>query len=694
MSMYIGVQLRAPDGFEVLAKDCVYHLLTNDARRDRVLLIEFVCRPKRDTHQAKRAKRWTPLPVVRCHVIRRHRFEQALLGGLITRVEPQTAMPPWLGGLSATQLEAHDAQRRRAKQRHDERIDSKLAHMWPLVERAEHVLTADDPFLAIHRHARACIPPQNPTRMRLWFLTYLCFGRNRWALHYPIHDIGRWDRMEKVGRKFGCPSPTRGANAGFGSNDPEMIRKIEAGYREHAAVGRSLVDIYCDSMETQFECATRDDGKGHREVFHPAGEPFPNQEQFMYRVDQRFPLRERRSHKYGAARTRNEFNAPMGPYTESVGSLLERVEADGYVVDEVAEGYRSGSHLPRLVVVRIRCVASGMLVGIGFSVGGERASAYRMAKFCMAIDKVRFCQLFGHRIADTDWPSIGVSPHEIVDRGPGMTADARPRGEAGRPMISEAAPSYMGQSKAIVESSNPRKVKLQGKPTYVTTKMTLPQLAWREITRTLCDNQARDISSRLSNEALIAGVRHSPIDLWRFLEERARTYAIPMAFEDAVRSFLTPVEVKATPSGVRFHNQLYDSEALRETGLHDRVASDQHVPIKAYMLDVCVRHLWVEVAGRLVEVDALLAIADDAEQLYISVKELEQLAAIHREGQRDRQLYMHGEKLHWKQRFKDETGHDFDQGTRKSGRAKRNTSVSVQERNEVLPYLQEKGGHK
>ena len=357
------------------------------------------------------------------------------------------------------------------------------------------------------------------------------------------------------------------------------------------------------------------------------------------------------------------------------------------MVKEIAEGYLPDSHLPRLVVVRIRCMTSGMLVGIGFSVGGERASAYRMAKFSMAIDKVRFCRYFGLQIESEDWPCIGLPPNDVVDRGPGMTAGARARGDHGRPMISEASPSYMGQSKATVESSNPRSVKLEGAPTIVTTTMTLPQLAKREINRTILANRSTDASSRLNNEAIVAGVRHTPNDLWHHLDERARTCAVPMAFEDAVRTYLTPVELNATPMGVVFMGQRFDSDALRQTGLHERVVAGQDVVIKGFMLDVCLRHLWVEVDGNLVEVDAQLAIADGEEQLYVSVAEIEQIAQLRRQGRREFLSHKQAEIAHWDQRFLEGTGIDVDQGTRRKGRHKRNKAVSVQERQETAPYL-------
>lgn len=686
--MHIGIQLHAPEGFETLQRDRIYHLLVNDARRERVLLVSFVQRPMRETVKAKRKKRSTPPPFAELCVLHRAHFEGALLEGRIVRVEPQAILPPWLGELSATELDEHNVRRRDPVLSHEDRIDRILIHIAPLIERIDEVLLDDEPFRVINRHARACTPPQHETRMRCWVLTYLCFGRNRWALHYPVHRIGHWDRMDHEGKKFGRPSEVRGAQHGFGSNDAEMIRKIDEGYRRFAGPGVHLSAIYRKTLTEVFGCRTTRNAFGRRDFYQPDGLPFPTSEQFEYRIGQLFPLEARQITKYGYARARHEMKAPEGHFYASVGSVMERVEADGYVVDEVCEGFSPGSHLPRLVVVRIRCQASGALVGIGFSVGGERASAYRMAKFCMAIDKVRFCALFGHAIEAEEWPCVGMSPHEIVDRGPGMTVGARAQDGETRPMISEGAPSYAGQSKAIVESSNPRAIKLEGQPTYVVTKLTIPQIAWREINRTICANNASDVGSRLNNDAITDDVAHTPVAVWNYLSARGRTYALPMAFDDAVRAFLTPIELKAGPYGVSYMEQPFDSEALRATGLHQRVSAGQKkVVLRGYMLDVCVCHVWVEVDGALIQVDAMCAIADGDEQLYVSVLELEQIAQLKRRGHREFEFHRQAEIAHWDSRFEAEIGVPPDQRSRRPGRAKRGSKVSVRERQEVMPYL-------
>ncbi|NMM14161.1 MAG: transposase [Rhodoferax sp.] len=670
----------------------IYHLLRSDHHRDRVLLVCFVQRPSKPTKKAKHQKKWTPLPLPVLIGLRRGKFEQGLLEGLIVRVDEQVELPTWFGDLTSSELLEYDFKRKGAKKSHADRIDQILSYIWPLVNNLDEVLSAEDPSTLINRHARSCRPPQNETRMRCWLYTYLCFGRSRWALHYPVHKIGVWDRMTKVGKKFGRQSLAKGAQHGYGSNDPEMIEKILDGYRRFAGPGEHMSKIFRQTLMKIFGCTVTTDRFGRKYFVHPSGEPFPTLGQFEYRVAQTFPLLERQYTKFGHARTRNRLAPSLGRFTESVGNLMERTEEDGYRPDQVAMGYESGSHLPPLIVVRTRCVTSGMLVGIGFSVGGERASAYRIAKFCEAIDKQKFCSLFGYTIESHQWPSIGISPHRIADRGPGSTAKAQSSTSQGRAAIDEMPPSWMGQSKAPIESSNPRSDNIEGEPTFIESQLTIPQLAIQEIARTVAANNSADVSQRLNNQAVVAGVMPTPIALWNYLNSLGRNNAIPITFDDAVRAFLMPIQVRVENDGVYYLDQRFDSPKLRDLTLLERASATHGFEVKAYMLDVCLRHIWIEAEGQLVEVDAMLQIFDGDEQLFISVVELEQIRRLRRESASGFRVHTQAARSEVHEDFEEQTGKPFDQGTRKTGRAKRRNVVSMDERRQVIDYLRAKGG--
>ena len=709
--MRTGTQLCAPEGFEALCKGVRYHLLRSDPARQRVLLVEFQRKRQRGGEGQRSADIGSKggasgghpgvadqvaggtyasyRPVL--HFLSRHRFEQALERGLIFACETQDELPPWLSGVTIVELQAYAELRVGQKRSHAARIDQTLVNLWPLVQNLDQILGAESPDTLINAHARACKPPQHETRFRTAFYAYVCFGCSRWALHYPVHHIGHWDRMGRE-RKFGRPSRLKGAHHGHGSNDQEMIDRILEGYRKYAGPGQHLRAIYRRTLRTVFGCVVQTDPQGRKSFVHPAGRAFPTFGQFAYRVGQAFPLEVRQVYKYGHTRVRTRLQHSLGRFAESVGNLMERTEQDAYCCDQVAKGYLPGSHQPTLWVVRTRCIASGMIVGIGFSIGGEAASAYRLAKFCEAIDKVKFCSLFGLQIREGDWPSVGVSPHVIHDRGPGATAKAESTEPALRPVIKESAPSYAGQSKASIETTHPKAVKLEGKPHYVETRLSIAQLAAQEIIRTIADNHSIDVTDRLNNDAVEAGVFPTPVAFWNYLDRRGRNHAVSMRFEEAVRAYLTPIELTVQDDAVYFKEMRFDSAALQRSGALQKAHTCGTYRLGGYMLDICVRHLWVEVGADLIEVDAMLAIRDGEEQLYISVVELEQLERLRRDGKLELQSHRLAARAEYEAAFEQHAGQPFDQGVVKGGRNKRSKAASVEERRQIMQYLRAEGG--
>lgn len=709
--MQTGTQLCAPEGFDVLRKGVVYHLLRSDDVRERVLLLEFRSKPTKRkvkicAHVASvpagaeapalvaSANTGSPdafRPVL--HYLSRHRFEQGVNDELIVPCEYQEELPPWFAGLSTDELYQYALPRVGRKKSHHDRIDRIVAHLWPLIQNLEQVLAAESPDAVINAHARSCDPIQHETRLRTAFYAYICFGFSRWALHYAVHCIGRWDRMGHE-RKLGRPSRIHGAYHGYGTNDPEMIERILEGYRQFAGPGQHMSRIYRRTLTKVFGCVPQTDPLGRKTFVHPAGRPFPSLGQFIYRVAQTFPLEVRQIYKYGYARVRNRLTHSQGRFAESVGNLMERTEQDAYCCDQVAIGYLPGSHLPALWVVRIRCIASGMIVGIGFSIGAERASAYRMALFCAAIDKVKFASLFNLELKPDDWPSIGISPYVINDRGPGSTAKADPVDAAFMPIIKEAAPSYSGQSKASIETLHPKKVRLEGKPHYRETRLTIPELAVQEILRAVVDNHSTDISDRLNNEALKDVVLPSPAALWNYLDRKGRNHALNKRFEEAVRAYLTPIELIVRDDAVYFKDARFSSEALKRSGVLQRAHDLGRYKLQGYMLDVCVRHLWVDLGTRLIQIDGKLGIRDGQEQLYVSVAELEQIQQI----KQGKKLVLKEHRLvarsEYEGVFEAQTGQVFEQAVLKPGRSRRSKKSSVEERQEIMGYLRAAGGRK
>jgi hypothetical protein len=667
-----GTQLTAPEGFGPLERGMIYCFLRSDPLRKRVALVHFSTRPK---------------PHATLVVLPRHSFEQALLEAVIVPCEKQARLPPWLMAQEGLNFEVLDLSRPKAVKTYHARVHERLQAIWPLVERADQLLTAEDPALEISRYARQCQPPQHETRLRVWFLSYLCFGRNVWALLPTFHRIGQWDRKQRTAdQKLGRPSLARGRRQGFNSAD--LADDICRSYLRYCQEGRYMTQIYVMAIRKAFGCDVKTcDG---RKIFvQPDGKPFPSYDQFRYRVIQRFGVRQVQQTLYGGARYRTRIAASLGSYTDSVSNLLEQVELDGYFVEEVPRGLLEGTHLPPLCVVRIRCVVSGMIVGIGFSFGSERRAAYRMALFSMVVPKVRYCSFLGITIRHDEWPSCGLSPACVTDRGPGAEAALLQRLAEAIP-VREIVPSYSGQSKATIESSNPRTMRAEGRPSYQVSFLNPIEMVRREIFRVLKDNHSMDANNRLTPEMVQAGVTPYPLSIWQYLDARARTNAQPLDFGDAVREFLTPIRLSARDDGLWFHGQRYDSAALRETGILSKVAVSQTMQIHGYLLDLCVRQLWVEIEGRLIQVDAVLQIRDDDGQLYMSLPELEQIAEERRALQSELRLHRPAVAAEYAQRFEEETGCNWDSAQRRAGRPKRGTRAAVQEARDVAG-MTEKG---
>jgi len=696
MSNHIGVQFVAPNGFEQMEANRAYHFVRSDAKRERVLLLYFVQRSMVNTKKAKKPKRWTPLPIPVLIGVRRATFEHGLLTGAIVKPADQEILPPWLAGLKGKDLVGYDATQRvnrdsKSFRSHQDRIDQILSNVWPLVQRFGEVLGAEDPGKVINAHARACVPPQNESRMRLWFFTYLVFGFQRSALHYPTHKIGLWERSEKP-HKLGRPSLAKGAQSGFSSCNPEMIGKILKGFRKFSGLGVRMSTIYRQTMLKVFGCKEATGSDGYKHFVQPDGQPFPTCKQFSYRVIEHFTIFEVQKIMFGRERARNRLAPSMGRFTESVGNLMERVEADGYWVDEVVRCYRDGEFLPKLCVVRLRCVASGMIVGIGFSVGGETGEAYRMALFCAAVGKVWFCALFGFHIDPDEWPSIGLPSHIITDRGPGATDKGQARDAKQRPSSIEIAPSWAGQSKAVIESSHPRSIQLEGQPSFKVTSMTLTQLALREVARAVSDNDSKDISDRLNNEAVVNKVKSTPLGLCNYLDGLGRNDAVTMPWAMAVREYLPEIDLQLRPDGVYFHEQRYDSDALRESGLLDRVATSQVATVKGYMFSMAVRQIFVEGPRGLVQVPAMLNLRDDDNQLWISAVELSQIARLRAEESSLARLHRQAARAGIEERVEAFTGQAFESRSRRPGRAKRGSAKAKQAAADAKEYLRPKRG--
>lgn len=674
-----GTPLQAPLGYKNLIAGETYYFLRSSPNTGYVTFIRFVLRPTKEVEykDAQKPKRTvTPLPLPFLERMPRDLFESGL-GRSIKHGERQS-LPPWLEGLVGLDLDMVDAERKDPAKTHADRIDDKLLVIHPLVQRAEELIDRVDLEALINQHARALTPKRNETRVRLWFFTYLVFGRNRNALFYPIHKIGQWDRLATVSDvKRGAPGEL-GKLHGHNTTK-EMYDRIIASYVAEQGLGRTEHEVYVAAVRKHFGCKSREISRGHEtldEIYHPMGEPFPQEGTYFYHVKSHFGLAAVRRARLGRNRARAKFDPIKGAFSESTWNLMQVVEADGYRVYELPRGYVEGSDLPPLVVVTKRDTASGKKTGIGFSQGSETGSAYRMATFCEAIGLEEFGRLFGLKIVS---PGKGISPVQITDRGPGATSSGIPRESSLLPIIRELTPSYSGVSKALVETSNPKTLTNDEAPSFVRSQLTVIQLVRREIFRLLEFNARTNVSSRIdpSLEHRVSSL--CPNGIWEALESVGRNDAIQVEFSDAVRAFLEQVPAKLTRAGIEVADRNYHSKTPEFQAVLDSVGGARELPVKAYVLTACVRHIWFDWGGRLIELDVRYPVPVANDVKYMSLDEAVEYCQ-HMQG-RDLRFKRHAlaVSLRIAEDYEDQTGLKWQSGQRTAGRPKRGGAVARRE---------------
>ena len=96
--------------------------------------------------------------------------------------------------------------------------------------------------------------------------------------------------------------------------------------------------------------------------------------------------------------------------------------------------------------------------------------------------------------------------------------------------------------------------------------------------------------------------------------------------------------------------------------------------VDGFMMDLCIRHLWIEVDRQLLLLDAQLKIREDDELLYTSFVELEQwneARAVTNSAFRVHELAASTEFI---ERFESQTGDKWQEGKRRNGRQKKGAS--------------------
>lgn len=662
-------QIIAPEGYGPLTSGVTHHVIRNDRANGRVILASFPAKPG-----------------AKLHVLSSSSYEDGLANRALRFGDKTLTLPPWLADLEGMNFERLDEERGPKVRSHKRLVEQRLGHIMPLREKVGQIFASAEPEKEMNKLARE--RGQNETRVRTWFLVYLAFGHNSWALLPPFHHNGGWCRNEKYkearDKKFGR-AHVGGKRHGYPCTE-DMQNIIAEGYGLHARIGRTMIVVYTLTMLRQFGCKTKDGENGHVEYYHPQGKPYPSLNQFVYWSKKILGKSTVQITLYGAQRYRNKLQSSKGKFSEELANLMTKVEADAYTTDKHPRSFKSKMvPLPKLYVVVVQCCTSGLRVGIGFGWGAESQAAYKAALFCMAIDKVLFCELFGIEIEEDDWPPRGMPHHYTPDNGAGA-AEGVFESLVGVVSVVEMPPAYTPQSHAGIESSHPRQVHVQGAPTYEISALTAPGMVRCEIRKLLRANESGSALSRMTPEMIQAKIPATPLGVWRYMSARGRIDSQNIALEDAIRRFLEPVDFIVEDGQPYLAKLRYGSDEFAVAYAAAGMPAKGSVKVKGYALPMCVRYTWIEIKGQLVRVGAILSVRDDDEQLYMSMKELEEYEVDVRAATRAQKAGRSPALAKEIQSVEADTGHKYEAATRRRGRAKARRPAAVSEMRAASPH--------
>ena len=633
--MYIGVQIDSPLGWGRFRQGTRYYLAGD--RTDvfdgvsvaTVLIVWF----------AKTANRWQSWRVQIMKISRRD-LEQALTEQppKLRKCAHQFNLPPWLEDVDDVDFDQIEERRQasagRSKnhgqsesQSYRQQVEARLNKIAPAMERASDILKAPDPLRAVYdavKSDKTC----HAHRAQLWFFAYVLHGQSEWALKRPTHAIGRWkrDADEHKNKKLGRPAL---AGSSFGSSTAGMRTTIVNCYLKYCDLGNTMRSIHRKALRKDFGCITVADQDGNDTWMHPANKPFPSYGQFRYIVVDELSLEFVQTQIYGNARMKSKASVNVSNQTAPFASILEELQVDAYFLAERPRSLHSDVPTEPLVVAEAVCVTTGAVVGVGFSFGSETGEAYRSMLFCMAAPKDYISKLYGIPPGKLNWQMQGISSAFTSDRGPAGHRGIADRLEQQFP-IKTIAPSYNGQAKAAVETTHPKSTQLEGAPTHLVSDLNVIQMMKRELFRAAAKNHSKDISPRLSDQAIQdfhnEGRVATPHHYWQYLSHRLRTCARELSLQEAVRAFWTPIRLPVDADGVRFRHRHYTSKDLMESSLMKHVGIAKNLEVQAYVLSLVVRTIWVHIDDRLIEIEATSRVRVGDEEKMVTLSEYESTA--------------------------------------------------------------------
>ncbi len=391
----------------------------------------------------------------------------------------------------------------------------------------------------------------------------------------------------------------------------------------------------------------------------------------------KFGLKQVQTTVYGEARMRRDAVVDEGSYSSQFANALESLEIDAYQCNDRPLAYMSDETFPALIVVRPLCGGTGKRLGVGFSIIGEKQEAYKSALVSMTMPPEMLSRMYG------------IPAESLLGHDPAMTRSLlSDRGPAGRQSlldnmmekfpIKSLTPSYSGQSKPTVESANPRSTLLEGAPSFIQSGHILASMMKREALRTFAENHYSNIIDRLTPAALhdfhTLSYPATPHFYWKYLSERLRTCAQKMDWRDALRAFGTKSEFTVTKSGLGWKGVIFSSPELRE-GVHEKLIRRGVESVLGYTLSLIVRCVWVEIDGKILELEPHLRIQSDIEDILLPLSSLVDIEQVKAEVNSATREVAQASRVQLQNDVKEQTGLTLAAGKRRGGVPKKSGSA-------------------
>lgn len=671
--MALGIQLVAREGYLSMKKGEAYHLLRNDPREQRVLLVRFYDQGGSDGRRSELV------------IMSRSDFQAGLCPvgqapAAIVTASPQATLPPWISDLSGFQFDTLPGfglpAPGKSKCAKDE-VERRVLQLQPALDDINAILQSDDPDFALNCHARRQSPEVNETRHRLWFYLYVAFGYNLWALLPPRSQWGKWDRLDP---EYAGTSPGRAASTDEGRHFSsrttlEMVDKILEGFHRFMSPNTTLTAAWASTIRLIFGAHIKRKRGGIYEARHPKGLPLPSFGKFYYYTRKLIDPDVYRRIVMGDKVVGMD-EQPVGKQQHwMLYNIGERGHFDSTHIKDLPIGLLTKQPLPAMQMVILVDPTTGHIEGIGFSIGAEEVRAYKLALFCAAIPKTKFGEIIGVTISPEDWSSQGLPAALFSDRGCGASAELNAAIARWRINLT-MPPSYTPPANSTVEAKHQRRKRQKGAAEHRLSNLTVPVIIKRETLRVIKKNHSDSAIDKASEGAIMAGAA-TPAEYRNYLDERHCTSLIQIPFHEAVRAFLDKVTFTVKNGRLYFQGRLYWSDEVADSGLAHAMKQGKDMRLDGYMYQPATRLGWVEFNGRLIEVK--VQPRPDPQLELLSLPEADELGAAYSRASGMLQRRKKLEEVATQDTFKEETGKELLGGTTKSGRPKNKTDQATDE---------------